>query len=139
MISQERLKLIRLVKQLEVIDMSASADMTGRNTEFRIKAGSRATLQLTVADSGGSAKDLSNTTTYATGKWKVWKPDGTLIIDGDISYTTRGSGLVSYTLSATDTAIANAGIWAGEVELKNSDGDISEQTETFQFVLEESY
>ena len=48
--------------------MGASADMTGRTTEFRIKAGSRATLQLTVADSTGTGKDLSNTTTYATGK-----------------------------------------------------------------------
>lgn len=119
--------------------MGASADMTGRTTEFRIKAGSRATLQLTVADSSGNAKDLSNTTTYATGKWKVWKPNGTLIINGDIVFTTRASGLVSYALSATDTAIANAGIWAGEVELKDSNGDISDQTQTFQFIMEESY
>ena len=116
-----------------------SMDMTPRSLEYKVKSGSRATLQMTISDSSGSAKDLSNTTTYATGKWKVWKPDGTLIIDGAIAFTTRGSGLVSYSLSATDTAIANAGIWAGEVELKNSDGDISEQTETFQFVLEESY
>ena len=119
--------------------MGASADMTGRTTEFRVKAGSRTTLQLTVADSSGVGKDLSNTTTYATGKWKVWKPGGTLVIDGNLVFTTRASGIVSYTLSATDTAVANAGIWAGEVELKDSNGDISEQTETFQFVLEESY
>ena len=65
----------------------SSADMTGRTTEFRIKAGSRATLQLTVADSSGVGKDLSNTTTYATGKWKVWRPGGTLIIDGNIVFT----------------------------------------------------
>ena len=48
--------------------------MVGRTTEFRVKAGSRATLQLTVASSSGTGMDLSNTTTYATGKWKVWKP-----------------------------------------------------------------
>ena len=119
--------------------MGASADMTGRTTEFRVKAGSRATLQLTVADSSGTGKDLSNTTTYSTGKWKVWKPDGTLIIDGVISFTTRSTGIIQYTLSATDTAIANAGIWAGEVELKDTNGVISEQTQTFQFILEESY
>ena len=119
--------------------MGASADMTGRTTEFRIKAGSRATLQLTVADSAGTGKDLSNTTTYATGKWKVWQPNGTLIIDGNIVYTTRASGVVSYVLTAADTAIANAGIWAGEVELKDSNGNISDQTQTFQFILEESY
>ena len=119
--------------------MGASADMTGRTTEFRIKAGSRATLQLTVADSSGSAKDLSNATTYATGTWKVWKPDGTLIVNGSIVFTTRASGLVSYVLTASDTAIANAGIWAGEVELKDTNGTISEQTQTFQFIMEESY
>ena len=119
--------------------MGASADMTGRTTEFRVKAGSRATLQLTVADSSGTGKDLSNATTYATGKWKVWKPGGTLIIDGTISFTTRASGIIQYTLSATDTAIANAGIWAGEVEIKDSSGNISEQTQTFQFIMEESY
>ena len=39
--------------------MGASADMTGRTTEFRIKAGSRATLQLTVADNTGTGKDLT--------------------------------------------------------------------------------
>jgi hypothetical protein len=117
----------------------SSADMTGRNTEFRVKAGSRATLQLTVADSTGTGKDLSNATTYATGKWKVWKPDGTLLIDGVLSFTTRASGIVQYALSAADTVIANAGIWAGEVELKDSSGNISEQTQTFQFILEESY
>ena len=73
----------------------SSADMTGRNTEFRVKAGSRATLQLTVADSSGSGKDLSNTTTYATGKWKVWKPDGTLIIIGAVTYSDSTNGNVS--------------------------------------------
>ena len=119
--------------------MGASADMTGRTTEFRIKAGSRATLQLTVADSTGTGKDLTNTVTYATGKWKVWQPNGTLIIDGNIVYTTRSSGLVSYVLTAADTAITNAGIWAGEVELKDANGNISDQTQTFQFILEESY
>ena len=122
-----------------MIKMGASADMTGRNTEFRIKAGSRATLQLTVADSSGTGKDLSNTTTYATGKWKVWKPDGTLVIDGTITFTTRASGLVSYALTATDTAIANAGNWEGEVELFNSAGVMSEQTKSFNFTIEESY
>ena len=116
-----------------------SADMQGRATEFKVKAGSRATLQLTVADSSGTAKDLSNSTTYATGKWKVWKPDGTLVIDGTLTFTTRASGLVSYALTATDTAITNAGRWEGEVELKDSNGDISEQTTSFTFMIEESY
>ena len=116
-----------------------SMNMVGRSTEFRVKAGSLITLQLTITDDGGTAKNLSNTVTYATGKWKVWKPDGTLLINGNIPYTTRASGLVSYTLVTADTVIANAGNWAGEVELKDSSGAISEQTKTFNFVIEESY
>ena len=116
-----------------------SADMEGRATEFKVKAGSRATLQLIVADSSGTGKDLSNTTTFATGKWKVWKPGGTLVINGDLVFTTRASGLVSYVLTAADTVIGNAGRWEGEVELKDSNGDISEQTKSFTFMIEESY
>ena len=116
-----------------------SADMEGRATEFKVKAGSRATVQLTVADSSGNAKDRSNTVTYATGTWKVWKPGGTLIINGSLVFTTRASGLVSYSLTANDTAIANAGRWEGEVELKDTNGVISEQTRSFTFMIEESY
>tara|TARA_Y100001949_G_scaffold173751_1_gene179889 strand:- start:614 stop:967 length:354 start_codon:yes stop_codon:yes gene_type:complete len=116
-----------------------SADMEGRATEFKVKAGSRATLQLIVADSSGTGKDLSNTTTFATGKWKVWKPGGTLVINGDLVFTTRSSGLVSYVLTAADTVIGNAGRWEGEVELKDTNGDISEQTKSFTFMIEESY
>jgi len=113
--------------------------MTPRADEYRVKAGSRATLQLTITDSSNSAKSLSNTTTYASGKWKVWKPDGTLIIDGAIVFDDRTNGIITYSLSSTDTAIGNAGIWEGEVELKDSNGNISEQTSTFNFVIEESY
>ena len=116
-----------------------SMDMTPRSLEYKVKSGSRATLQMTISDSSGSAKDHSNTTTYATGKWKVWKPDGTLQINGALTFTTRASGIVSYALSATDTAIAKAGVWEGEVELLDSNGNISEQTESFTFIIEESY
>ena len=119
--------------------MGASADMTGRTTEFRVKAGSRATLQLTVADSTGAGKDLSNTTTYATGKWKVWKPDGTLLIDGAVTFADRTNGIVTYALSSTDATNAKAGVWEGEVELKDSSSVISEQTQSFNFTIEESY
>ena len=100
--------------------MVGSIDMIGRDVEFRVKTGSRATLQLTIADSSGNAKDISNTVTYATGLWKVWKPDGTLIINAALTYTTRASGIVSYALLASDTVAANVGRWEGEVELKDS-------------------
>jgi hypothetical protein len=111
----------------------------GRAIEYRVKAGSRATLELTINDATGAAKSLTDGVTYNTGKWKVWKPDGTLIIDGALTYDNRSNGIVTYSLSATDTAIANAGNWEGEVELYNNSGVIVEQTESFSFVIEESY
>ena len=116
-----------------------SMNMVGRSTEFRVKAGSLISLQLTITNDAGTAKNLSNTVNYNTGKWKVWKPDGTLIIDGALTYDNRSNGIVTYSLSATDTAIANAGNWEGEVELYNNSGVIVEQTESFSFVIEESY
>jgi len=67
--------------------MAGSIDMEGRAIEFKVKAGSRMTVELTVADSSGVAKSLANTITYATGKWKVWKPGGTLIINGSLPST----------------------------------------------------
>ena len=116
-----------------------SQNLYPRATEYRVKSGSRATLELTVQDSSGTAKNLSNTVTYSTGVWKVWKPDGTLIINGAVIYSDRTNGKVTYALSASDTAIANAGNWTGEVELLNSSAVVSEQTKSFNFTIEESY
>jgi hypothetical protein len=113
--------------------------MIGRATEYRVKAGSRATLQLTITDSSGTAKSLTDTVTYASGSWKVWKPSGTLIINGAITYDDRVNGIIIYALTANDTLVANAGNWEGEVELKNSSGTMVEQTQTFNFTIEDSY
>ena len=111
----------------------------GRAIEYRVKAGSRATLEMTINDSTGAAKSLTDNVTYATGTWKVWKPDGTLIINGAITYDNRANGLVIYALTANDTVIANAGNWEGEIELYNSSGILVEHTQTFSFIIEESY
>ena len=46
-----------------------SMNMVGRATEYRVKAGSLITLQLTITTDAGVAKNLTNTVTYATGKW----------------------------------------------------------------------
>ena len=116
-----------------------SQNLTPRAVEYRVKSGSRATLELVVQDSSGTAKNLSNTVTYSTGVWKVWKPDGTLVINGAVTYSDRTNGKITYALSATDTAIANAGNWSGEIELLNSAGVMSEQTKSFNFTIEESY
>ena len=115
------------------------SNMIGRATEYRVKAGSRATLQLTITDSAGLAKSLTDTVTYASGSWKVWKRDGTLIINGAITYDDRVNGIIIYALTANDTLVANAGNWEGEVELKNSSGTMIEQTQSFNFTIEESY
>ena len=61
------------------------------------------------------------------------------MINGDITYFSRATGVVSYQLTASDTVIANAGVWEGEVELINSSGNMSEQTKSFNFIIEESY
>ena len=116
-----------------------STNMIGRATEYRVKAGSRATLSLTITDSAGTAKSLADNLTYASGSWKVWKPNGTLIINGAITYDDRANGIIIYALTANDTLLANAGNWEGEVELKNSDGTMIEQTQSFNFTIEESY
>ena len=116
-----------------------SMNMVGRSTSFTVKAGSTATLQITVKDASGIAKNLSNTVTYNSGKWKVWKPDGTLLLDGTITFVDRANGIVSYTLGTSDITNTKAGIWEGEIELKNSSGVISEQTQSFNFIMEESY
>ena len=99
----------------------ASANMVGNSVEYRVKAGSRAVLQLTIKDSTGVAKVLNDATTYNQGSWKVWQPDGTLVINGALTFS------------------ANAGIWEGEVEIKNSSGVMVEQTKSFAFVIEDSY
>jgi len=118
---------------------AGSVNMRGRDVIFNIKVGDRRVLLLNLKDSSAAAKDLSNTTTYATCTWKVWKPDGTLIINASGSFTNRSSGQVSYSLTAADTVIANAGNWEGEVEFFNSSSVLSDISETFNFNILESY
>ena len=116
-----------------------SMNLKGRNIEFIVKVGARSNVVINIADSSGVAKNLSDTSTYSTAKWKVWQPDGTLLINGTASYSNRTTGEISYLLVSADTVIANAGIWEGEVELWNSSGILTEQSETFNFTIEESY
>ena len=116
-----------------------SMNLTGRLIEFNVKSGATSTLIMNVTTSSGAVKNMSSTATYATAKWKVWKPDGTLIIDGAATYADRSTGQISYQLTSANTAIANAGIWEGEIEFYNSAGQISDQSETFNFPIEESY
>ena len=116
-----------------------SMNLTGRLIEFNVKADSTSTLIMNVTTSSGTAKNMSSTGTYATAKWKVWKPDGTSIINGNAVYADRAAGQISYQLTSANTAIANAGVWEGEIEFLNSSGQISDQSETFNFTIEDSY
>jgi len=116
-----------------------SQNMTGRSVEYRVKVGSRATVYVDILDAAGTGKALTDTSLYATAIWKVWKPDGTLIINAACTFSDRDNGEIAYALTANDTALANAGNWSGEVEIKNSSGAMTEQSKTFNFVIEESY
>ena len=116
-----------------------SMNLKGRNIEFIVKVGARSNVVINIADSSGVAKNLSDTATYATAKWKVWQPDGKILINGTASYSNRATGEITYLLVSADTVIAKAGIWEGEVELLNSSGIMTEQSETFNFTIEESY
>ena len=116
-----------------------SSNLNYRNVEYRVKVGDKVKLSLTFNDADCNPINLSNSTTYATGKWKVWKPDGTLIINGTINFDNRATGEISYTTTSSDTISTNAGIWEGEVEIKDTSGQVSEQTKTFNFIIEESY
>lgn len=113
--------------------------MRKRDIEFVEKVGSRRTVSLTLTDDVGTVIDLSSTTTYNSGKWKVWKPDGTLIIDGVLTFVDRSNGLVSYDLTAANTVLANAGVWEGEVEILNNSSVMKVQSSTFTFTILESY
>jgi len=119
--------------------MVGSTNMFGRDVTFTIKVGDRKTLIITITNQQGVATNLSNTTTFSTARWKVWKPDGTLLIDGAATYSDRANGQISYALVATDTAIENAGNWVGEVEMFNDSAISSDQSETFNFNIIESY
>tara|TARA_R110000851_G_scaffold327757_1_gene497675 strand:- start:166 stop:513 length:348 start_codon:yes stop_codon:yes gene_type:complete len=113
--------------------------MRKRDIEYTEKVGSRRTLSLTLTDDTGATIDMSSVSTYSSGKWKVWKPDGTLLINGTLTFVTRSTGLVAYTLVASDTVIANAGIWEGEVEILDDDSIMVVQSKTFTFTIIESY
>jgi len=113
--------------------------MRKRDIEFVEKVGSRRTVSLTLTDDTGTVIDLTSVTSYSSGKWKVWKPNGTLIIDGALTFVTRSSGLVAYDLTAANTVIANAGVWEGEVELFDDSSVMAVQSSTFTFTIIESY
>ena len=81
--------------------------------------------------------DLSDTSLYVNARFKVWKPDGTLIIN-KLAAIERGENCVSVTVTAEDNLIKNAGNWQGEVEFSNGT-TIIDHTESFGYIIQESY
>ena len=119
--------------------MVGSINMFGRDIKFEVKVGDRKVLVITVKDQSGNTVDLSDVTVYATAQWKVWQPDGTLLINGVATFSDRVNGQISYQLAAGDTVLANAGNWTGEVEMFNNGAVSSDQTESFNFNILESF
>lgn len=116
-----------------------SVSQTGRNIIYKLKVGDVNVVSAKIVNVDNSTKDLSNTTTYSTAKWKVWKPDGTLLMNGAMTYNDRPNGVVTYNLQTSDTVAANVGVWDGEVELYDNSGALSEQTETFSVWIIDSF
>ncbi len=116
----------------------ASADMIPRDVEYTVKVGSRKTVTLSLTDTCNVAVPMCCVCIYNSGSWKVFKPCGTIVFCGDIVYTTRASGLVSYTLGVCDAIAANKGSWAGEVEYINASCVISDHSQTFRFNINQS-
>ena len=97
---------------------------------FDVHVGVTKTLEFTIIDPDtGSAKDLTDTAIYATGTVQIFKPDGTQIgTDMTVTYTTRASGIVQFTVIDTShTLAANAGNWYGIIELSNTTPKVVEK------------
>ncbi len=82
---------------------------------------------------------MANVCNFATGTWKVFKPDGVSVFSGSIVYSNRAGGTVTYTMAACDATNMCAGIWEGEVEYLDCMGAITRQSPSFGFKIEESF
>jgi len=82
--------------------MAGSINMKRYDVNYTVKSGSTKTLTLTLNCSDtGCAVSMACACNFATGTWKVWKPNGTSVFCGAIVYSCRGGGIITYTLIAT--------------------------------------
>lgn len=103
------------------------------DTLLEIFVGSEKTFFVTITDPiTGEAVDLTSTTAFATGNMRIIKPDDTVITTISISYTSRSTGVISFTVPDTVTIIGNAGNWIGNVQLLDDTSTITEQ-QVFNF------
>lgn len=79
------------------------------DVQFDVKAESRETLTFVLNDSCGCVVDFTCACNFATGIWKVWRPNGTSVFCGAIVYSCpRTSGTVTYALDALVAATGTA-------------------------------
>lgn len=121
--------------------MAGSINMKRSDLEFTVKRGGLNTLTFTHRDQGtGCVVALCCASTYNTGTWKVWEPDGTIVFCGSIVYSCRAAGQVTYTLIATDICMTcDAGIWEGEVEFIDCMCGVIDKGRSFTFTVQESF
>ena len=95
---------------------------------FTVNVGTTKSLQLTILDPDtGLAKDLSSVTLYASSTVKIYKPDGTQVGNTiNASFGTasdRTAGIMVFTISgSSQSLLANAGNWIGEIIFANNAG-----------------
>ena len=108
-------------------------------SELEMYVDTEKTFQLSIIDpETNDAQDLTNTTIFSTGVVKIYKPDGTIISTSNITYIDRAGGVVEFTMLETDSVLANAGNWIGDLELVNTSSKIVDQ-QKFNFNILVSY
>jgi len=101
---------------------------TDYGATFEINVGSAKTFKSVIEDDDGNPLSMTNTTTYNAVEVKILKPDGTQVgatITG--SFSDRPNGEISFLVTATHSASANAGNWKGIAIFKNSTPEIIDQ------------
>lgn len=89
---------------------------------YEVESGTTKVLESVIIDPDtGGVKDLSDTNVYATGIVQILKPDGTQIGEDMIVIfqAPRTAGIVTFTVTNTHSAVANAGNWTGKIIFKN--------------------
>lgn len=106
---------------------------------LEIFAGTTKQFTITITDpTTGSAIDMSDTVVYASGIFKILKPDFTQIgTNVSISFSSRAAGQIQFTITSTIAAVSNAGNWIGELEISNATPVVIDQ-QRFNFNIIQS-